>query len=169
MMQHLEINQTCSKDDWMLDTLETMVHLNRLVERRNHDLTRVQDILAKSLEDARKVVGDPHCVVAVDELERMLLLDQTVRGAERYISALTFDVNGYLERFWNEAFNGRYVKSNLNRWAPSFVTAYFLNIFETMIKLPSVSSRTTRNATNTSEPPSLTERRMYVWSTTALM
>ena len=114
LMKHFEIHQTCSKDEWLIKVLQDFIYLKQRVERRNHDLLKVQEILDESLIEAGKVIGNPDFISTQHEIDRMLKLDQTVRGAEPRIYAVTIDIDNYLENFWNEFFDEKYILSNVD-------------------------------------------------------
>lgn len=114
LYDYLDIRNVYSEDDWLLGMLKKIIELRQVSEQQRHDLRRFQGIIAQALDKARREVGTPYLVSTGDnELQRIILLNDAVIMSNNYIYAVSFDVNGYLERFWNaEVFSKQYNASN---------------------------------------------------------
>jgi hypothetical protein len=113
MLEQLKLQQAYSEDGWLKRVLWKIVKLREDSRHKALDREAFEDLLNESIERATRECGKPHHEpTRDDEHGRMYRLKDAVDGAYSYVYAVTFDVDGYLERFWDKLFAEEYFRSN---------------------------------------------------------
>lgn len=111
----LKIHNSYFSDNSLLTILEDIVSLRQVAGKQVHDLVRFEKIITNALEEAKRELGNDYRIDTKDnELDRIARLKTTVDKADKYIYAVTYDVDDYLNKFWSKIFKDGYVKSNID-------------------------------------------------------
>lgn len=111
----LRVHNRYFNDVGMFEMLNNIIRLRETAQKRKHDLARFDDIISRAIEKAEKEIGKAVRIpTGDDELDRSIRLKEAINYAEKYVYALTYDENDYLNRFWNGNFGREYIESNLS-------------------------------------------------------
>ena len=110
----LRVHNDYFHDVGMFEMLNTIVKLREVAQKRHHDLFRFDRIISYAIERAEQEIGQVFKITTGDdELDRSIRIKDAIIHSEKYVYALTYDENNYLNRFWAGNFGREYIESNL--------------------------------------------------------
>lgn len=110
----VKINNDFFNDRWLFETLEQIVYMVRFANNNPHELERAQKILDDALKQAKQNIGAKFYEENIEngEIGRMLLLNKAIANAKSYVSAVSYDQDGYFDNFWTKL-NAEYLELNV--------------------------------------------------------
>ncbi|MDX1942612.1 MAG: hypothetical protein SFU99_18750 [Saprospiraceae bacterium] len=108
----LKIHNAFFDEKWLKSIFSEIVEIIQTTKNNPHDLQRVRGIVSKSIQESKEAIGSPFFIEEKNELERMVHINRAMNNAQKYVSAVTVDVNDYFENFWQGA-NESYINENI--------------------------------------------------------
>ncbi len=111
----LKVHNDYYNDIWLFSLLKDVVETIKFTSNNPHQLEKVKDLFNRAIKDSMIIVKNRYWNDEIEhgEVGRIVLLNEATSNATKYIYAVSYDINGYIDNFFHKV-NEHYIEANIN-------------------------------------------------------
>ena len=115
IVEILKVHNDYYNDTWLFKLLKDVVETIKFASTNPHQLEKVKDLFNKAIMESMIIVKNKYWNDDIEhgEVGRIVLLNEATTNATKYIYAVSYDIDGYIDNFFHKV-NDQYVNANIN-------------------------------------------------------